>query len=179
MARRVARSGVHLGIEEVPNHWSDAQAALDLHFSFMNPDPPLRIIGLDATELREERDRAKAEADRQSSMTLFAAVEAALRVDFQLRVDRRLKDDLSRRFRDIAKSRPRSIRLDDDIIDVWKEQEPPAKADLERLKGALPYRHWLAHGRWFKARLGQAYDFADLRALASRLLACLPLEQAD
>jgi hypothetical protein len=44
------------------------------------------------------------------------------------------------------------------------------------LKAAFLYRHWLAHGRYWKPKLGRVHDFDSLYLLAQTVMARLPLK---
>jgi hypothetical protein len=46
------------------------------------------------------------------------------------------------------------------------------------LRGALNFRHWIAHGRYWEPKLGRAYGFADIYNLAKGIVAGFPLKTA-
>ena len=100
---------------------------------------------------------------------LLATVEALLRLDFDHRVRNKLKDGISRRFRQIA-ARDWNARLDEDILQAWKDEHSVKVADF---RAALKLRHWLAHGRHWHPKLGQGYQPADVYAGSSDLLRSL------
>jgi hypothetical protein len=113
------------------------------------------------------------ETDRQACLFLVASAEAALRVDFLQRVYDRKKDNASRAFRNIyttACNHSRlKVRLDEDILETWAVQVPKAKARVGDLRGALNYRHWLAHGRYWVPKLGRQYDPSSLLRIINEL----------
>ena len=119
------------------------------------------------------------EADKQASMFLIASAEAVIRIDFLNRVRNRLKDKVSLTFRKIEKKRrnqkSRNVRLDDDILDTWANNVLSAKKLVGDFKGALKFRHWLAHGRWWRPKLGQKYDPAGIYKLIVDIFEKLPL----
>lgn len=118
----------------------------------------------------DEIQRLLDEADQQASLFIIAAAEAAIRVDFESRVmTRRPKDSVTKAFRHIAIQNGLRIRLED-ILDVWAEETASTKVDVGRFKGALGFRHWLAHGRWWVPKLGQKYDPAGLVLIVESLL---------
>jgi hypothetical protein len=41
-------------------------------------------------------------------------------------------------------------------------------------RGALSFRHWLAHGRYWTPKLGRRYAVRDVFEIAERLFAKLP-----
>jgi hypothetical protein len=109
---------------------------------------------------------------------MLACTEATLRVDFIKRVSYKTKDGASRRFQDAAKERANRIRLEEDILDVWREQRIAGIGRaVSGFKGALNLRHWLAHGRYWKPKLGRAagYDPVDVFDICRELLEAIGL----
>ncbi|MGX5188164.1 hypothetical protein ACWKT5_37085 [Streptomyces avermitilis] len=49
--------------------------------------------------------------------------------------------------------------LEVDILENWKAYRHDRKAVFSALLSALNYRHWMAHGRYWKPRLDRKYDF--------------------
>jgi hypothetical protein len=45
-------------------------------------------------------------------------------------------------------------------------QHISGKSVISDLRGALNYRNWLAHGRYWVAKLGRKYDFFSVLTLA-------------
>ena len=121
----------------------------------------------DLAELfREQRERL----DMVVMLELLATAEGALRTDFQGRVDRREKDPVSRRFRELSKKYSYRIQLEEHILDTWKELDPRTKNAVGNFKAALRLRHWLAHGRHWTPRLGRSYRPNDIFDIAMELL---------
>jgi hypothetical protein len=110
------------------------------------------------------------EADMQASLFIIAAAEAAIRVDFHERVvKKKPKDSVTRAFRSIYNDQGKGrIRLED-ILDTWATNIPIAKADIRTFKGALRFRHWLAHGRYWVPKFGQTYDPTALVRIITNL----------
>ena len=114
-------------------------------------------------------------------LLLMAAAEAAIRVDFIDRVEKRLKDPVSKAFRAINKklakrNAPDRVSLEEDILDTWAEIDDNAKGPIGEFKGALRMRHWLAHGRYWDVRMGrQRYTPDDVFDISSNLLQALAL----
>ncbi len=113
---------------------------------------------------------------------MLACAEAALRIDFIERVGYRERDDVSRAFRNVSKSRGETIRLEEDILDVWREHgrivgDARIGRAIEDFKGAFNLRHWLAHGRYWKATLGRAagYDPLEVFNISNQLLEAVGL----
>lgn len=121
----------------------------------------------DVDELfREQRERL----DTIVMFELLATTEGALRIDFQGRVDRREKDPVSRRFRELSKKYDHRIQLEEHILDTWKELDPRAKKAVGNFRAALRLRNWLAHGRYWTPKLGQSYRPNDIFDIALDLL---------
>jgi len=130
-----------------------------------------RLFGMTLGELDRHFEGLLDEVDEQTSLFIIAAAEAEIRVDFENRVVRRKpKDSITRAFRDIATDRGERVPLED-ILDVWAEKVPSAKTDVSRFKGALVYRHWLAHGRYWVSKHGENYHPSGLSLIIESLLA--------
>ncbi|MBI5885696.1 MAG: hypothetical protein HZB85_03845 [Deltaproteobacteria bacterium] len=93
----------------------------------------------------------------------LSALEALFCKDYQIRVNQKLKDPLSRHFRDIAKTRKDNdtrLGFEKDILSGWKEHAPQFKDIVSKLISVFKYRHWVAHGRYWLPKLGSnKYDF--------------------
>jgi hypothetical protein len=86
---------------------------------------------------------------------LIAATEARLRVDFINRVRRKDKSTVGRTFRELHKKRKNKISLEEHIIETWKSETDETM--FSDFLGILNYRHWMAHGRYWKPKLGRTY----------------------
>jgi hypothetical protein len=131
---------------------------------------------------REELDADFAfQAYELSLLSMFgmlASTEATLRVDFIVRVSNREKDEFSRGFRNASKERGKKVRLEEDVLDVWREHGGVRiKSAVQEFKGALNLRDWLAHGRYWKPKLGRVagYDAVDVFDICSELLQAIGL----
>lgn len=135
-----------------------------------------RFFGLAYDDIEEFFDRQRNELEFLAMLSLLAATEAAIRVDFIVRVQDRWKDQASRRFREISRRRPEDrIRLEEDILEPWKDLVPTTKGPIGYFKGALKLRHWLAHGRYWNAKLGRTYSPGDVYDISAGLLQTLGL----
>jgi hypothetical protein len=164
-----------LQLPEIAEYRNDAVDSLT-HFlqpAYQQANPRfLSYSPADFTKLL--RDRVE-ETDLHSSFSILAAVEAALRVDYLIRVTGKRKDPLSRAFRDIYKEKGENARLDDDLLDTWLQFHPEFRALIGEFRAALHFRHWLAHGRyWVRPRNGR-FDYISLYTLASFLFSNFPL----
>jgi len=132
-----------------------------------------RFFAMSLDEVEEFFRARLDETDRQACLSLVASAEAALCVDFWERVHGRKKDPVSRAFRGISRipcAHGRlKVRLDEHILQTWAEMVPQAKARVGELRGALKYRHWLAHGRWWVPKFGRQYDPTGLLRIITEL----------
>ncbi len=124
-----------------------------------------RYVGKTREELDEEFVFQIVELGQLSMLGMLASTEAALRVDYIERVANKKKDNVSRRFRKRYKERGvEKIRLEEDILDTWKEHGSGSqiKTAVGEFKSVLKLRHWLAHGRYWKPKLGRAEGYTPL-----------------
>ena len=103
------------------------------------------------------------------SLMVLAAIEAMFRVDFDRRCRARKRDPLSQRFRSIKKAKGERISLDGDILESWRDAGSLPVSLISDIRGAMKLRNWLAHGRYWTAKLGRRYAFVDLVTLADAL----------
>jgi hypothetical protein len=163
---KVSFSGENLGLDEIANHHNDITDALSLFFSSASPAFLSRFAGWSNPEVHAELERRKAELDLNSTMNLLASIEAAFRVDYLQRCYQKKKDSLSYNFRDIYKEKGSRASLEDDILGAWKVHRPDCAQIVGALRGAFKFRHWMAHGRYWKPKLGQNYDFTSVYELS-------------
>jgi len=106
-------------------------------------------------------------------LVLLAAAEAALRVDYILRIIENKKDGVSKGFVALYKKQQLEVGLEDQLLRVWKRQPSATaarKSAMGDFRGALKLRHWLAHGRYWKPQLAQEYDPQDVFDICDALL---------
>jgi len=130
-----------------------------------------RYFGRTRDELIEFFDAQREELMISAMLALLAATEAALRVDYVVRVMNKKKDDVSRAFSRIYKAHWPKVGLETQILEVWKQHSTrPTKDAIGEFKGALKLRHWLAHGRYWRPQLGQDYDPREVFRICESLL---------
>ena len=83
-------------------------------------------MGYSPAEFRHLLHNRIEETELRSSFAILAAVEAALRNDYEFRATKRRKDPLSKAFRAIyrTKTKLERVRLDEDILDLWVQHHP-------------------------------------------------------
>ncbi|MCX6832138.1 MAG: hypothetical protein NT028_08410, partial [candidate division Zixibacteria bacterium] len=170
-------SNLNLELEEVTTHHSDVEAALRKYYL---PDGeraflPAKFVGYTKQELYSEFCARIEELEQTSSLTLLSSLEASLRIDYLNRCDRKKKDDLSREFRLIYKKQQSNISLEDGILEAWKRHCPELNALISEVIAVFKYRHWLAHGRYWKPKLGRKYDYSYIYSLTKLVYDRLPL----
>jgi hypothetical protein len=137
-----------------------------------------RYFGKTRQELDDDFTKQITELRNLTSLGMLASTEAALRIDFIVRVRNRKKDILSRRFRGVRKHRQiEKIRLEEDILEAWKEccVVSGIGNTIGEFKGVLKLRHWLAHGRYWRPKLGRAeeYSAVDVFDICNEMLHAL------
>jgi len=156
MADRVSFSGEHLGLPKVAAHHRDLESSLRLYSSVGSPSYLVRFAGYLASEVTGELGERVEEADLTSSLTVLAAVEAAFRIDYLKRCYGKKKDPVSRALRGIYKKKQEKASLEDEIFEAWISNSSGTRTLIGELRGAFRFRHWLAHGRYWTAKLGNA-----------------------
>lgn len=136
-------------------------------------------IGFTKQELREIFDGHVEELEQNACLSILSAVEANFRIDYLIRVNKKFKDSLSRRFRKMYKEKEQAVSLEQDILTLWKQEHPDFKMIISDYVGALKYRHWLAHGRYWKPKLGRKFDIATIMIIAQRLYENIPFCEAE
>jgi hypothetical protein len=107
-------------------------------------------------------------------LALLASAEALLRVDFKVRLERRIKEprDVRQRFKELEASDGDRVRLED-ILHVWKEKV----GHPDRFAAFFEYlrvRHWLAHGRYWELKTSRRAEPQDVFEVIDALFRVLP-----
>lgn len=148
--KKVSFSNVHSSISEIEEYYVDSEAALENYFS--GNELSSRFIGYSLKMLQDELKEKKATLDRMCSLELLASIEARLRIDYLIRCQKKHKDSLSRKFREIYSEKANRASLLDEIAFTWQQEFPEHKARLDNLRKAIDYRNWLAHGRYWQSK---------------------------
>ncbi len=132
-------------------------------------------------ETYDKIERYRDELEKQAILLLTASFEAIFRVDLRLRTWRRRKarephtESLRNRFagRDVLKDVPF-----EDILDAWKKVLGGGVKVIGNFKQVINYRHWLAHGRYWKQKSGLTeigvYDVSERGNAALSAVPILP-----
>lgn len=159
----------NLAFCDIANIYNNREKALRLYFSPKNPDYVSLFLGETETDITEMLKYQLAEINKDACFNLLAAIEAKFRLDYNVRGERRFRDALSSKCRELYRTLKSKVSLEDQIFDLWKDEFPTYKQSFSLLKGAYKYRHWLAHGRYWVLKAGQpdGYEFNDLYQVAS------------
>ena len=133
-----------------------------------------RFFGMTAHQITSYFDARKDETDNHASFALLASTEAILRTDYARRVRARGKDAVSRAFRTINKEQREKVSLDAHILQTWVDHHPACSAYVAAFRGTLKLRNWLAHGGYWRPKLGRSYSFDDVYDIVTRLVRSLP-----
>lgn len=175
MASKVSFSYQHQSLVEIAGIHDVARASLIYYHDPQNPGYSSVFAGLNNSEITGLLAAHLQELDVRSAFGVLASLEAVLRIDYLLRVYRRDKDPISREFRAAYALYGPNFRLEDGILEAWKTHYPPCRTLISSLFGAMNYRHWIAHGRYWLPKFGQQYDYYNVSALAIAVKAGLPL----
>ena len=177
MARRVSLSGTHLAANQVAEHHAVVEEAIHLYHTGASPSFQTKFAFYTEDEVLAERDERLYQAGAASAMMVLASIEAAFRVDYERRCNARYKDGLSRTLRELYQDKGARVRLSEDLLEAWKNHGDMTARLVGEIRSAFRYRHWLAHGRYYVAKLGRQYDFASLYNLARDVEAALSPER--
>ena len=174
--RRVSFSKQNLELEEINRHHTDIEESVRSYFSWGNAGAISRFVGYTREEVESELELTLAESERNSAMSILAALEATFRIDYLQRNYRRKRDVLSKELRDVYKTKGEYASLEDEVLPAWRRCKPKYAEEISNLVGAFKYRHWLAHGRYWTPKLGQRYGYHDLYLLADGISYQFPFE---
>ncbi len=176
MAKRVSFSNEHQNLSDISLHHSDTEFSLRTYFSNAK-NYAQRFSTYTIDEIQKELGERIHELNLTSSLSLLAALEAVFRIDYLQRNYKRKKDALSVACRDIYKEKQTKASLENDILDAWMANTEGANQLISELKGAFKYRHWLAHGRYWKPRMGRpSYDYETIYELSEIVFSSFPFE---
>jgi hypothetical protein len=176
MVKRVTFVSKRNKLTDIHNHYVDCEAALKHYLNLNTIDDTDRYFGMSEIELRELRELRVGELNSTSSFSLLAEIEALFRVDYLYRNYEKLKDPISREMRALYSVKDVRAALVEDIISTWQVNTIGSSKLFEDLKGALKYRHWLAHGRYWAPKMArQRYDYRSIYELTEQVNESLPL----
>jgi hypothetical protein len=166
-------SGEHSTLSEVVDYKLSLEKAISYYYD--NAEHFEEFALGKPEEIKEEKKKRLQELELQVTLWLLTAMEAWMRLDFEVRVRGKYKDMLSRKFREFYREQEEQtkrkglkdvkIRLED-ILDIWRDVS--GEKVFSRIKELMNYRHWLAHGKYwhFKKR---RFSFDEVYAVAEIL----------
>ncbi len=162
-------------VDYLYDHFVDLSDSLLFYCSAACPNPN-RFLANTLEEIEGLYKERQRELDLNCSLSLLASVEATFRVDYLLRCRKKKKDSLSLNLRLLYRKKKEKASLEDDILEAWKENTTAPRYLVGDIIGALRFRHWIAHGRYWDQNLGKTYDFISLYSLANAVLSSFPFE---
>lgn len=169
-------SNEHLALEEIGEHHTNVENSVTLYFSDGNPRFSEIFSLYSPGELLEESNGCLLEQGLNASMTVLAAVEAAFRIDLELRCGNTSPDPISSRLIYMRRGRSqRSISFTGEILREWERGYPRGAEAIYAMREAFQFRNWLAHGRYWVPDTDKI-DYGDVYALAESVFELFPLE---
>lgn len=157
----------NLDIEEIANHYNDLNFSLNQSF-IVTKHVPSDYFGFTIAELLGVYNKRLDEIEIQSVFSLLSSLEASFRIDYYERVKQNKKDNLSKELKSIYNRKKEKAKLDEDILNAWKTHTQEVEL-ISDLKGIFKYRHWVAHGRYWKAQFPRRINYLDIYAFSERL----------
>src|ERR1035438_9456083 len=139
----------------------------------LDVDLEARFLGFDESAVDRSFEDQRAELEVVIMLPLLTTAEAILRIDFNKRVHKRLRDRLSKKYREIRRTHKDKVRLDQDLLEALKD-EVPQPSVVREFRSALRLRDWLAHGKHWHPKLGRNYSPGDVFDICSAMLNALP-----
>ena len=170
MASQIPAASQSASLLDLADYHRDTEASLRLYFTSINPDFVALFAGDRPSDVARKLADRITETDMRSALAVMARVEASFRLDYQWRRKAKKPDAVSIAFR---RHRRTNVRLDEDIWEIWSLNHPTTRPLISQLRSAFNFRHWLAHGRYWRG--GQKYDFQTVYFLAQAVLATFPL----
>ena len=176
MAKRLSLSGLNLNFKEIADLFNIRKESLIFYYSSKNPNFNGIFVGYTKKEIEDELNYNLNEIEKDACLNLLASIEAIFRIDYAIRCERKRKETISRKFRELFNEYQHRMPLEESLLETWKEHFPDKKHIISELKGAFKYRHWLAHGRYWELKAERKdYDFFELYLLSLELKNELPL----
>lgn len=173
----IVLSNDNLDLDEIEKYYEDSRKSIEYMFQANNIIKLnlQQYFFLSQQELNEIKQERLKELEIGVILQILSSVEASFRKDYINRCKTRNKDEISRVFREKYKESKTKIGLED-LLDIWKDKTYGKTSFIGDFKGALYYRHWLAHGRYWSFKK-QKYDYFSAISIASTIYNSLPLQR--
>lgn len=123
-----------------------------------NSNVSAKFVGFTIDDINDYFDASENELDYLVCLNLLSATEAFIRMDYLTKVSERHKSTIARKYRDLYKQKQERVSLEDDLLEILKEEIATCKNAFSSFIGALNFRNWLAHGRYWVPKLGRNYN---------------------
>jgi len=174
---KIILSNDNLDLDEIEEYYEDSRKSIEYMFQ-ANNIVQLNLqqyFFLSQQELNEIKQERLQELEIGVILQILSSLEASFRKDYITRCKTKSRDEVSRVFREKYKELETKIGLED-LLDIWKEKTNGSTSCIGNFKGALHYRHWLAHGRYWSFKK-QKYDYFSAISIASSIYASFPLQR--
>jgi hypothetical protein len=169
VARKLSRSGEQLTFAEIKRIFEERKLALKLFFSSQTPQ---MLADSSAKERRDLLIKHIQETDYDARLNLFAAIEAAFRIDCDYCCQQRPKNPRAKAVRKMVKTfegvPSHRIALSK-LFEQLLANGLVKRSVVNRLKQFFKFRNWLAHGRYWTFKSGVQPAFADIYELAQAI----------
>ena len=121
-------------------------------------------------EVRKEADEIRNELSHTCSFYAMAYVESLFRIDSFVRVKHKCKGDVTPLIKKMVQSKEKlSLVRFEDLLDAWEATHADERELFREVKQAFQFRHWMAHGRYWKPNdnIDKHFDFEDIYSLVS------------
>jgi hypothetical protein len=126
----------------------------------------LKFHGLSIDELLDYFDQSMLELEYLVCFNLLAVVEAHIRMDFYSKIKKRPRLNITKRYQELFKEKKNKVSLEEDLLEILKDEIPSYKSAFSAYDGALKFRHWIAHGRYWVPKLGMSYTVGSILPIA-------------
>ncbi|WP_202369638.1 hypothetical protein [Pseudomonas sp. MWU318] len=171
-------SGLNLELSEIADHYDVVSSSMTIFYAEDSPSFLSRHAFSMPAQILSDYRKAQRELEISICLTILASLEAKFRLDYLQRVDSKLKDPLSRAYMKLYGRHKNKIGFDD-LLDAWKRYAPSSIVYVRELKGALAFRHWLAHGRYWEPKLARVHGYTDIYRLADDVITNFPFVSAQ
>lgn len=131
-------------LAEFAEYHYDVVSSLRLYFSEASPSFGSRFFDRRPEEVAAELSNRLELTDLRSSFFVLTSLEHTFRADYEFRCKRKMKDAVSRAFRQVYKLRNVRVNLDEDIFQVWAEHLIGSRRLIGELRSAFRFRNWVA-----------------------------------
>ena len=161
MANRVSISDEYLTLDYIVDYKNELDKAIVYYFRH-NVD--FSVLTTSEMVIRK-KERLK-ELETNVIFMLLSSIEAWVRLDYEYRVQKRLKDNLSKALKKEDQNIDKTYKISiEKLCDIYKKYTTSSL--FSELKSAYKLRHWIAHGRYWNPKLARKYDFYYMYQLAS------------